>query len=84
MRFEQNQRSAIEFKRLGDWLHVPNSDVNDNGNAFLDNNHADNDNSARLAVRSMKKVFIVGFYASHRFAGGLRSIWLAVSAHWFH
>lgn len=38
-------------KRIDDWLNVPNSNVNDNGEPNLNNSDAENDNDARVLVR---------------------------------
>lgn len=38
-------------KRIDRWLNVPNSNVNDNGKANLDNNDAENDGDGRVLVR---------------------------------
>ena len=44
--------SSIDFsRRIDDWSYVPNSYVNDDGDANLDNDNADNRNDGRLSVR---------------------------------
>lgn len=72
------------MERIDDWLNVPDSYVNDDGQPNLDNSDVQNDNDGRVSVRCEKTIIKLSFSANRQSVGGLLSVLLGFSVHWFH